>query len=89
MPHTIKAVDNHGFSYLWSISNIAHLWHIQNRLKHIRLAIKNREKQGFFAKIGHFDQKFTQPALESIHSFLSTCALPAPKFPAKITGIFL
>ncbi len=32
------------------------LWHIQNRLKHIRREIKNREKQGIFAKNGQFAQ---------------------------------
>ena len=32
--------------------------------------------------------KFTQPTPESASGFLSTCALPTPKFPTKITGNF-
>lgn len=45
------------FEFSGRDSNTAPLWHIQNRLKHIRFARKNREKQGFFAKNGHSDQK--------------------------------
>ena len=64
-------------------------FHHAKSTKTHRPAIRNREKQGFFAKNGHFDQKFTQPALEPAHRFLSTYTQPASKFPAKITGIFL
>ena len=49
---------------------------------------KKQGKTGIFCKKRACRSKITQPALESIHSFLSTCALPAPKIPAKITGNF-
>ena len=49
---------------------------------------QKQEKTGNFCKKRAFLEQFTQPALESTHGFLSSCAPPAPKFPAKITGNF-
>ena len=50
---------------------------------------KKQGKTGNYCKKRAFRPKITQLVLESTRGFLSTYALPAPKFPTKITGIFL
>ena len=84
----IKNAPAGGILLFLAVQETFYLWLMKNLRPTYDPNGQKQGKTGNSCKKRYFWQFFTQPRLEHTCGFLRTCALPATKFPIKITGNF-